>query len=279
MLLTVVQVIGGILSGSLSLIADALHNFSDAASLGIALFARKIAQRPADAFKTFGYKRAELIAALINLTTLILIGIYLIYEALWRLAEPVVIEGWMVIIVAAIALVVDLITAALTFKMSKDSLNIKAAFLHNVSDALSSVGVIVAGTLILLLGWVWVDALVTFMIAGYVLYQGFTELPKVIHILMDGTPDHLSISDVINTLEKLDGVNGVHHVHIRQLDEKNNALEAHIVTNTHDENNEIIKKLIKSILLKDYFISHSTLEFERKDENCQCNEFHTQSGE
>lgn len=150
MLLTLAQVIGGIVSGSLSLIADALHNFSDAASLLIAWVARKIGRQPADHFRTFGYKRAEVIATLINLVSLVIIGIYLIYEAIWRTFEPQVIEGWTVVIVASVALVIDIATAILTFTMSKNSMNIKAAFLHNVSDALASVGVIIAGTLILL---------------------------------------------------------------------------------------------------------------------------------
>lgn len=275
MLLTVAQVIGGILSGSLSLIADALHNFSDAVSLWIALFARKIAQRPPDAFKTFGYQRAELIAALINLTTLILIGLYLIYVATLRLMEPVEIEGWLVIIVAGIALLVDIITAVLTYTMSKDSLNIKAAFLHNVSDALSSIGVIIAGSLILLFDWIWVDAVITYIISGYILYMGFKELPKTIHILMDGTPEHLSIAEVISSLENIDGVCNVHHVHIRQLDEYTNALEAHIVTEGSPGKNEEIKTLIKSQLLKDYLIEHSTLELEYLNGNCCDQNNHT----
>ena len=152
-LLTVAQVIGGLVSGSLSLIADALHNFSDAAALLIAWVARKTGRQPADRFRTFGYKRAEVIATLINLVTLVLIGLYLIFEALWRIYEPQIIEGWTVVIVAAIALVIDVATAVLTYSMSKNSMNIRAAFMHNVSDALASVGVIIAGSLILLYDW------------------------------------------------------------------------------------------------------------------------------
>jgi len=267
-LLTFVQIVGGLISGSLSLIADAIHNASDAASLGIAIFARKIAKRPPDTFKTFGYKRAEIIAALINLTTLMLIGLYLVYEAIWRLYQPIEIEGWIVIVVAGIALLVDVITAALTYAMSKDSLNIRAAFLHNVSDVLSSIGVIIAGVVILLLGWVWIDALITFLIAGYILYQGFTEIPKTINILMDGTPEHLSIGEVISALENIDGVCNVHHVHIRQLDEHKNALEAHIVADRSIEENESIKRKIKSRLRDEFLIKHTTLEFEHPDESC-----------
>jgi len=195
MLLTLAQVVGGIISGSLSLIADALHNFSDASSLLIAVIARKIGRQPPDAFKTFGYKRAEVIAALINLVTLVLIGLYLIYEALWRFYSPQEIEGWIVVIVAGVALVIDVATAMLTYSMSKNSLNIRAAFLHNVSDALASVGVIVAGSLILLYGWYWTDTVMTLAIAGYVLYQAATMLPLTIHILMQGTPSCACLAD------------------------------------------------------------------------------------
>lgn len=269
-LLTAAQVIGGVLSGSLSLIADALHNLSDAASLGIALFARKIGRKPADAHKTFGYKRAEVIAALINLTTLVIIGLYLIYEALWRFAEPQEIEGWTVVIVAGIALAVDVVTAVLTYTMSKNSMNIKAAFLHNVSDALASVGVIIAGTLILLYGWYWVDTLLTLVIAGYVLWQGFTMLPKTIHLLMEGTPEHLSIEEVIAAMEGVDGVKNVHHVHIWQLDEHHNALEAHVVSKaTQMADIEATKTRLKQLLSDQFEIGHSTLEFEHK-ENSAC---------
>lgn len=267
MILTLAQVIGGIVSGSLSLIADALHNFSDAASLLIAWVARKIGRQPADHIKTFGYKRAEVIATLINLVSLVIIGLYLIYEAVWRVFEPQIIEGWIVVIVASVALVIDVATAILTFTMSKNSMNIKAAFLHNVSDALASVGVIVAGSLILLYQWYWSDTLLTLIIAAYVLYQASTMLPKTIHILMEGTPDNIVIDDVINKMENSEEVTNVHHVHVWQLDEHRNALEAHVVI-TDFQKTEQIKLQLKSILLKNFSIEHSTLEFEI----CHCEE-------
>jgi len=261
MLLTLAQVIGGIVSGSLALIADALHNFSDAASLLIAWVARKIGRQPADHFKTFGYKRAEVIAALINLVTLVLVGLYLIYEALWRVFEPQIIEGWTVVIVAGIALVIDVITAILTYSMSKHSMNIRAAFLHNVSDALASVGVIVAGTVILLYEWYWMDTVLTLLIAGYVLYQAATLLPKTIHILMEGTPEDIAIDEVIQVMEHVEGVSNVHHVHIWQLDEHKNALEGHVVIDDFCDT-ERVKSALKAELKHQFAIAHSTLEFE-----------------
>ncbi|HEB92780.1 MAG TPA: cation transporter [Gammaproteobacteria bacterium] len=261
MLLTVAQVIGGVISGSLSLIADALHNFSDAASLLIAWVARRIGRQPPDHFKTFGYKRAEVIAALINLVTLVLVGLYLIYEALWRMVEPQVIEGWIVVIVASVALLIDIATAVLTYRMSRHSMNIRAAFLHNVSDALASVGVIVAGSLILLYGWYWTDTALTLLIAGYVLYQAATLLPKTIHILMQGAPENICIEEVSNAMEHVEGVLNIHHLHLWQLDEHENALEAHVVIQDFSET-EAIKTALKGELNKRFAITHSTLEFE-----------------
>ncbi len=261
MLLTLAQIIGGIASGSLALIADALHNFSDAASLLIAWVARRIGRQPPDYFKTFGFKRAEVIAALINLVILVIVGLYLIYEALWRIYEPQAIEGWMVIIVASVALVIDVATAVLTYSMSKNSLNIRAAFLHNVSDALASVGVIIAGSLILLYGWYWTDTVLTLLIAGYVLYQASTLLPSTIHILMEGTPEDVAIEDVIKTMEDVEDVLNIHHVHLWQLDEHKNALEAHVVIDNFAQL-ENTKKALKSALQQEFSIVHSTLEFE-----------------
>lgn len=263
LLLTVAQIIGGIISGSLSLIADALHNFSDAASLLIALVAIRIGRKPPDQFKTFGYKRAETVAALINLTTLIIIGMYLCYEAILRFITPEPVAGWAVVIVASIALVVDIFTALLTYSQSKNSMNIRAAFLHNLTDAFASVGVIVAGTLILLYGWIWTDAAMTLLIAGYVLYQGLTEIPKAIHLLMEGTPKNINIGDVISAMGAIEGVHNIHHVHIWQLDEQRNALEAHVVTKKGADM-EGVKVYIKKRLHDDFAIEHITLEFEMK---------------
>ncbi|QDP71398.1 cation transporter [Legionella israelensis] len=259
--LTVAQVAGGLISGSLSLISDALHNFSDAASLLLALLAVKIGQKKPDLSKTFGYQRAETIAALINFTTLIIIGLFLMYEAVVRFVFPEPISGWMVVIIAIIALFIDVITAMLTYKQSKKSMNIKAAFLHNLTDALASVGVIVAGVFILLYNWLWVDAAVTFLISAYVLWQGLREIPKAIHLLMEGAPFEVDIAEIIHGVERLGGVKELHHVHVWQVNEQLNALEAHVVVENHLDNASL-KKEIKQLLKQKYHIGHSTLEFE-----------------
>ena len=264
-LLTVFQIVGGIISGSLALIADALHNLSDAASLGIAIFARKISRKPADQSKTFGYKRAEVVAALINLTILVIISLYLLYEAIWRFFDPVSISGWVIVIVAGIALVIDMITALITLRLSKNNMNMKSAFLHNLSDALASLAVIVAGSLIILYQWFWVDTLLTLLLSLFILYQGLAMLPKTIHLLMEGAPENIDFDAVKKSLLSLEGVDDIHHVHVWSLDEETIALEAHVVANieTFDEM-ESIKNIIKKKLSDEFNIKHSTLEFEHE---------------
>ena len=262
-LLTFVQVIGGIISGSLSLIADALHNLSDAASLGIALFARVVGRKPADQYKSFGHQRAEIVAALMNLTILMVLSLYLLFEAFWRIAEPREAVGWIIIVVAGGALFIDTATAFFTFKMSKTSLNMKAAFLHNLTDALGSLGVILAGALIMLYQLYWIDTLIAFVIAGFVLWQALKILPKTIHILMEGTPEDLSAVEIKLAMERVDSVEDVHHIHVWNIDEHRVALEAHVVVSASEfKEVELIKAALKKMLVRDFNVNHSTLEFE-----------------
>lgn len=259
--LTVAQIAGGMVSGSLSLVADALHNLNDAASLAIALFARRLSMRPADKVMTFGYARAELVAALINLTTLVIVGLYLLSEAVSRYLNPEPIAGWTVIIVAAVALVVDVATALLVRRGSRDSLNIKAAFLHNVSDALASLGVIVAGTLIILYNWYLADLVVTVLIAAYVLWQGLSLMPRTIRLLMAAVPDDVDLDAIVEALRRSDGVQDIHHVHVWSLDEHRRALEAHLLVGDGSlAAFERTKASVRKMLARDFAIEHATLE-------------------
>lgn len=263
MLLTVVQIAGGIISGSIALIADAIHNLSDALALVIAFAARKIARRPANEQMSYGYGRAEIVAALINYTTLIIIGLYLTYEAIVRFYNPTTVDGWLVVAIAGIALIIDLLTALLTYASSKHSMNIRAAFLHNVADALGSIAVIIAGTLILLYDWRLVDPLVTLLIAGYILWQSFTEIGAVIHILMLGSPPDIDTTKVLERIRRVEGISDVHHVHLWQMQEKENTLDAHIVIeNDQWSNADSIKDNVKNTLHDEFSISHTTLEME-----------------
>jgi cobalt-zinc-cadmium efflux system protein len=268
--LSVAQVIGGILSGSLALIADALHNFSDAISLIIAFAARKIARRPHDETMTFGYGRVEIVAALINYTTLIIVGLYLLYEAGARFLDPQPITGWLIIIIASVALAVDLVTATLTYTMSKDSMNIRAAFLHNVADALGSVAVIVAGTLIFLYDWWLIDPIVTAMIAGYILWQSIHDIGPVIRILMLGSPPGIATDQVLRAVLDVDGVSSVHHAHFWQMTENRAALDAHVViAEGQCDQADMIKAAVKLALQDQFGIDHTTLELECADSACR----------
>ncbi|TFI59779.1 cation transporter [Sphingomonas parva] len=260
-LLTVAQIAGGVVSGSLSLIADALHNLNDAASLALALFARRISRRPADKLMTFGYGRAELVAALINLTTLIIVGLYLLGEAVSRYLSPEPIAGWTVVIVAGVALAIDVVTALLVRSGARNSLNIKAAFLHNVSDALASLGVIVAGTLIILYDLYVADLAVTVLIAAYVLHQGLSLMPRTVRLLMGAVPDDVEFHSLVSALQAAEGVRGVHHVHVWSLDEHRRALEAHLeVGDGTLREIEEIKEDVRRMLASRFRIEHATLE-------------------
>ena len=259
--LTVAQIVGGVISGSLALIADALHNLNDAASLALALFARRVGRRPADKLMTFGYGRAEIVAALINLTTLIIVGLYLLAEAVSRYFDPQPIAGWTVVIVAGVALIIDVITAMLVYSGSKNNLNIKAAFLHNVSDALASVGVIVAGTLIILYNLYVADLVVTVVIAAYVLYQGCSLMPRTVRLLMGAVPDDVEFDEIVEALRNTKGVRDLHHVHVWSLDEHRRALEAHVVLDDPSLHSfEKIKEQVRGALASRFSIEHATLE-------------------
>jgi cobalt-zinc-cadmium efflux system protein len=261
-LLTGAQVVGGVISGSLSLVADALHNLNDAASLGIALIARRIARRPADKVRTFGYRKAEVIGALINTTTLIIVGLYLVYEAVARFLQPEPIDGWIVVIVASFALVVDLATGLMTFSMAKENINIKAAFVHNVADALGSLVVICVGILVLVFQWYVADLIATLLLAGYILFQGYKLMAESVRILMDSVPVGVDLDRLTARMANVSGVHGVHHVHVWQIDEHNRALEAHVVSMVGFEDSETIKGTLKKLLREEFEISHTTLEFE-----------------
>jgi cobalt-zinc-cadmium efflux system protein len=265
-LLTVAQIVGGILSGSLALIADALHNFSDMASLVIAFAARKIARRPADERMTFGYGRIEIVAALINYTTLILVGFYLIYEGGMRMIDPPEVAGWTVVILGGVALAVDTLTALLTWSMQKGSVNIRALFLHNLSDAMASVAVIIGGALIILYDMRWVDPAITIGIALYILYLAFTEIGGPIRALMLGSPPEIDGGEVIETMRGVAGVADVHHVHLWQMQEHEAALDCHVVVTSEGwKKTETIKNSIKDRLNARFGIAHSSLEFEHEN--------------
>lgn len=275
--ITLAEFIGGIISGSLSLLSDALHNLNDTASLGISLAARKIAKKEANKDKTFGYQRAEIIGAFINLITLVIISLFLIKESIDRFINPQPIDGLVMFIVAIIGLLGNVITAVLLHRSSKENINLRSAYIHIMSDALSSVGVIIAGILIIRYQLYIVDTILTLVIAGYILWQCYFMLRKTISILMESTPANIEIPAIQKGMASVDGVLNIHHIHVWRLDEHNILLESHVVI---DEDNldqmENIKSRLKKLLGDQFNINHSTLEFEfepcEEREDSPCNE-------
>lgn len=268
-LLTLVQIVAGIFSGSLSLIADALHNLSDAGALIIAYLANKISGLSANEKMTFGYGRAQILGALINSTTLAVVGIYLMYEAVVRFFNQTPVDGWILIYVAGFALIVDLITAYLTFSGSKESINMRAAFIHNVSDALASLVVIISGIGIVLFKIYWIDLVATILISIYVMYHSFDLIKESVRILMQGVPYDINTEKVREEISLFEEVKDVHHTHIWSLNDKFRSLEGHIVVNKNFSMNELesLKYKIKDLLKSKFKINHSTLEFECSDNN------------
>ena len=267
--LTFVQIVGGALSGSLSLIADAIHNLSDAISLVIAFVARKIARRPSDAQMTFGYARVELVAAAINYTTLVMIALYLLYEAGLRFLDPQPIDGWIVVIIAAVAFVIDAATALLTYRMSKNSVNIRAAFLHNLVDALGSVAVIVGGSLILMYDWYIVDPIITVGISVYILWHVWADASSVIRPLMLGAPSGSSLNEIQEHIAATHGISEVHSLRYFAIDERTTGLTAHIIlARTGEVETAEIKKNLKKSLNSSFGINFCVLEIEELNEPC-----------
>lgn len=271
LVITIAEFVGGILSNSLALLSDAVHNLNDTLSLGISLAARKISKKGANQDKTFGYKRAEIIGAFINLVTLVIVALFLIKEGVERFLDPQPIDGFTMFWVAIVGLLGNFITAALLFKDAKDSLNLKSAYIHILSDGLSSIGVIIGGWLILKYNWYIVDTVLTIGIGIYILWHSYYMLRETIDILMQSTPDEIDLTELRSKIEAIPKVRGAHHIHVWRLDESEIMMESHIVVDQNDITEmETIKTDIKKILHDDFGIHHSTLEFE-----CEpCNSHH-----
>lgn len=264
--ITIIQIIGGIFSNSLSLISDALHNFTDTFSLGLSLYANKISDKKGNERKTFGYKRAEIIAAFINTSFLIGVSLFLFKEAFGRIIHPQEVNGKLLFIAAIIAFVGNSIGAVFLYKGSEKNLNVKSAFLHIFSDALSSITVIIGGLLIIYKGWYIIDPILTFVIGIYIIIMSYGILRESLHILMQGAPEDISISEIKCAIENVEGVNNVHHIHIWSLTEEDIFFEAHVCVDEMSlQNAEKIKMKIKNILKYNYSIEHSTLEFESNE--------------
>ncbi|WP_431133008.1 cation diffusion facilitator family transporter [Psychroserpens mesophilus] len=226
--ITVAQVIGGLLSGSLSLLSDALHNFSDVISLIISYIADRLSKQKASLKKTFGYKRAEILAAFINAATLIIVAVLLIIEAVERFLNPQEIESNVVIWLSFVAILGNGFSVLLLKKDSHTNMNMKSAYLHLLTDMMASVAVLIGGLLMKYYQLFWVDSVLTFVIAMYLIIMGYNLLKDSFKVLMLFTPESIEVEDIVNVLQNIELIKNVHHVHIWQLNEEEIHLEAHI---------------------------------------------------
>ena len=261
--ITVAEVIGGIISGSLALISDALHNFSDAISVIISYIAIRLKERDSSSKHTFGFKRAEILAAVINSSVLVIISIYLFYEAILRFQNPEPIKGILMTVVASIGLAANIAGTLLLKRDAKTSMNIRSSYFHLLSDAVSSVAVIIGGLAITFWNMYWLDPLLTILIAVYITRESFKILSDAIHVLMEGAPPDISIREIQSEVEKLEKVENIHHVHIWTVGENDVHLEAHIdVADMMISKSNILGEQIEALLKTKFGINHITLQFE-----------------
>lgn len=262
-IITVVEIIGGLVSGSLALVSDALHNFSDGLAMVISYIAIRLRLRPNSARHTFGLKRAEVFAAVINSTALLAITVFLFIEAARRFAHPEPVRGLTMLIVASIGLTANVIGSVLLHRGAKSSLNIKSAYLHLFTDAVSSVGVILGGLAISLWRVYWIDPLLTILIGLYILKEVYGILKETVHTLMEGTPGNLSVSEIGAAIDAIPGVRGVHHVHLWSVGEHDNHFEAHVVVDDGLLSSiDAVRTTTARMLAEKFDIGHVTLQME-----------------
>jgi len=267
--ITVAQVIGGVISGSLSLISDALHNFSDVLSLSVSYVADRYSKKDASVTKTFGYKRAEIIAAFVNSGTLIVVAIYLIYEAILRLTNPEPIESGLVIWLAILGIVVNGFSVLLLYKDSKSNMNMRSAYLHLFTDMAASVAVLIGGLLMKYFEWFWVDSLLTLLIALYLIVMGYSLLKSSYKVLMLFTPDNLNLEVIHDAVCKIPEIKNIHHMHIWQLNEQETHLEAHVdfyEDLTLSQFDAVLTR-VEEVLFHDFGINHITIQPEHKKDD------------
>lgn len=268
LILTVAQLIGGIISGSLALISDTIHNFSDVVSLFISYIANKLIRKEASYKRTFGYKRAEIMAAFINSSTIVILAIYLIYEAIHRLINPQEIISDIVIWMAILGIVVDGFSMLLLKKDSDKNMNMKSAYLHMLSDLGSSVAVLIGGLLMKYYQIWWIDGLLTFIIAIYLIYVGFDLLKKSFNVLMLFTPEDVRIEEITTKVNEIPEIKSIHHIHIWQLNEDEVHLEAHLEFHEDVKISEFDKLLLnlETLLYNEFSINHITIQPEYQKE-------------
>ena len=260
--ITTAQVIGGLLSGSLALLSDALHNFSDVISLVVSYVANKLTKKRASLQKTFGYKRAEILAAFINAATLIIVAVLLIIEAIKRFQNPQDIESNLVIWLSLIAILGNGFSVLLLKKDAEANMNMKSAYIHLLTDMMASVAVLIGGLLMKYYQIFWVDSVLTFAIALYLIWMGFDLLKTSTKVLMLFTPDEIPIKKIVEEINGFESIKNVHHVHVWQLNEDEIHLEAHIDFNediTLSQFDTILRD-IEDLVFNKYDINHVNIQ-------------------
>lgn len=260
----IAEVIGGLLTNSLALLADAGHMLSDGAALGLSLFAMWVAQKPATASHTYGYYRTEILAALVNGATLVAISVFVFIEAYQRLGEPPEVQGALMMAVAVGGLVINLAGLKILHGGKTESLNMHGAWLHVLTDALGSMGAIVAGGLIWLFGWYWADPAASVIIALLVLYSAWALLRETVAVLMEGAPGHLDVDDIRGAIWSLEGVESVHDLHVWTITSGMVALSAHVTT-CDDTGDGALLSRIRGVLHDRFGIDHITIQVEPED--------------
>ena len=267
--ITAAQVVGGLLSGSLALLSDALHNFSDVISLIISYIANKLVKRKASIKRTFGYKRAEILAAFINASTLIVVAILLIFEAIDRFQNPQAIESNLVIWLSLIAILGNGFSVLLLKANTDDNMNMKSAYLHLLTDMMASVAVLVGGLLMKFYQIWWIDSVLTFAIALYLIWMGYDLLKASTKVLMLFTPDTIPVDDIVKEINEFETIKNVHHVHVWQLNEEEIHFEAHVdfEKNITLSEFDVILNKIEELVYHKYEINHINIqpEFGKND--------------
>ena len=275
-LILVAEIIGGIWSGSLALLSDAAHVFSDIFALGLSYFALRLATRPPDDRHSYGWQRAEVIAAFINGASLLVIAIGIWVEAVKRWQSPVEIKSLEMMVIAIIGLIVNVVVAFIlgghdhehhagsTKRKTTRNLNVHSAFLHVIGDLISSIGVIIAALLIRLTSAQWLDPLISIIIGGIILVSAYRVLRRSLHILVEGVPEGLSVGEIKQSISSLEEVEAVHDLHVWNLGAENIALSAHVVLSSKlfDQQLQVMEH-IKHLLVNEYGITHTTLQFEK----------------
>ncbi len=269
LVITIAQIVGGIISGSLALISDALHNFSDVLSLGFSLVAHKLSRKEATEDQTFGYKRAELIAAFVNASTLIIVAFILIYGAIERFFNPKIIESGLVIWLAILGIVVNGGSVLLLQKDAENNINMKSAYLHLLTDMMASVAVLVGGLLMKFFGWFWVDGVMTILIGIYLIVVGYDLLKTSTKMLMLFTPEEIDIKEIVEEVHKIPGAGKLHHIHVWHLNDDELHLEAHLDCTEDIKISEFDNLLhkIEAVLFEKFHINHINIQPEFKKED------------